>query len=587
MKILFFSPHSIPWKHSFPEAILADSLKNSGNEIIYLTCGGILGDYCIPKIVNIPGENRNKQLNERRQAVCRECQNTSKYIEKNFNFTGPTIRSFLSQDSMDQVDRIVSSLNIKNALELKHLGINIGRIAFYQIILRYKLINLVLSKDLFERYLSELRDTFYAALAVQKMIELNKIEAIILYNSMYSVNRIVVEIAKIHNINIYFIHAGSNLSERLQSLMIGKNDDISFRYNLIKNWPKFSKSTFSREQFKKVTEHFRELVSGKSIFTYSTKKPKKSKNIRSYFSIPDSLKVLVATMASYDEEIATEFIGAKEKFDNEIFSSQIEWIKALIDYAKKNQNIFLIIRPHPREFSNKREKMTSEHARQILELITSGLPSNVRFNLPIDGISIYDYIDQADVFLNSWSNVGKEIAIFGVPVVIYSRNNLYYHPDLNYIGENKANYFEKIEEALISDWSFEWVVKAYKWYVYEQQVATISIESACKIKESNRKSLVTLIIEKLIRLIDPKLLYFLNIVSFKKSGIHIESLDKLISSGGETILDILDVENQISINMEIESIKTEFERLLKIAYPVNSALINSRIYKNYNLFFSK
>ena len=53
MKVLFFSPHSLPWKHAFPEVIIADSLKNSGCEIVYLTCGGALGDYCIPKIAKI------------------------------------------------------------------------------------------------------------------------------------------------------------------------------------------------------------------------------------------------------------------------------------------------------------------------------------------------------------------------------------------------------------------------------------------------------------------------------------------------------------------------------------------------------
>lgn len=581
MEILFFSPHSLPWKHAFPEAIVADALRNSGSEIVYLSCGGALGDYCIPKIGKIPGEIRNNTIKKTCDAICRECQNTDKYIRKNFNLSGPTIKNILSQDCKEEVDRIILNLDIKDAFQLKYSGINIGKIAFYQIILRHKLINLLVSPDLNERYLSELRDTYYAAFVIQKTIESKKIDAIVLYNSMYSVNKIVTEVARNHGIDTYFLHAGSNLSERLQSLMIGKNDAYSFYSNLIKNWPKLSQSTHSLAKYKRVTEHFKELLNAKSIFTYSSKKSLGSNSIRNFFSVPKSNKIIVATMASYDEEIAAEFIGAKKIFEDEIFSNQIDWIKTLINYAEKNKNIFLIIRPHPREFSNKREKVTSEHAKQIIELIESGLPSNVRFNLPADGISIYDFIDEADLFLNSWSNVGKEIAIFGVPVVIYSKNNLYYHPDLNFIGTNKIEYFKKIEEAISLGWSFHGVVKAFKWFVYEQQTAVISLHAVCNLKEANSKKLIILFIDKCLKFFNPKILYFLNMCFFKKSHIDGKSIKQLIEEKQSTLLDLQTVTKNLSDNEEILSIKIEFLNLLKALYPKKSDLIDSKIYNKF------
>lgn len=587
MKVLFFSPHSLPWKHSFPEAIVADSLRNAGNQIIYLTCGGALGNYCIPKINKISVESRDNKIKKICNSVCIECQKTDDYIRGNFEFTGPTIKSILTQDCIDEVDSIISNLDIKKAFELKHYGISIGKIAFYQIILRHKLISLLVSSDLHERYLSELRDTYYAAHVIKKTIVALKIDVIVLYNTMYSINKIVVEVARNYGIDSYFLHAGSNLSERLQSLMIGKNDAYSFYSNLIENWSKFSKNTYSLSQYRKVTNHFKELLNAKSIFTYSTKKSFKKNSLRSFYCIPDTSRILVATMASYDEEIAAEFIGAKKIFDNEIFSTQIDWIKSLISYAKEHQHIFLIIRPHPREFANKREQKTSEHSRQILDLITPDLPKNVRFNLPADYISIYDLIDEADVFLNSWSNVGKEIAIFGVPVVIYSKNNLYYHPDLNYIGSNKIDYFKKIEDAIETGWSFNFVVNAFKWYVYEQQTALISLHSVCNLKEANSKMLVTIVIEKFLHLINPKILYFFNIIFFKNRHKKFKFTNLLFNSSAETILDISNVENKVSNDEDFNYIKSEFLALLKVAYPVNSIMEDSRIYKNYMLFLSR
>jgi len=587
MKVLFFSPHSLPWKHSFPEAIVADSLRRAGNEIVYLTCGGALGDYCIPKIVKIAGEIRDKKIKKGCDAVCSECQKTDNYIRKNFDFTGPTLKNLLTQDCIDEVDAIISNLDIKKAFELQYHGINIGKIAFYQIILRHKLINLAVSPELHERYLSELRDTYYAAHIIRKTIASQNIDAIVLYNSMYSVNKIVVEVARSCGIDTYFLHAGSNLSERLQSLMIGKNDAYSFYSNLIENWAKFSKNTYTLGQYKKVIDHFKELLNAKSIFTYSARKSLANNGVRSFFSIPDSSKILVATMASYDEEVAAEFIGAKKTFDKEIFPSQVDWIKALISYTEERPNTFLVIRPHPREFANKREQKTSEHSRQILELITSGLPPNVRFNLPEDNISIYDFIDEADVFLNSWSNVGKEIAIFGVPVVIYSKNNLYYHPDLNYIGSNKLDYFNKIEEAIAIGWSFNFVVKAFKWYVYEQQTALISLHSVCNLKEANSKLLITVMIEKFLKYLNPTSLYFINMHFFRKGCINFHFFDKFFYSKAETMLDTMDVKNKVSVVEEKISIEIVYFQLLQIAFPDNSVMESSKLYKNYKLFLSR
>jgi hypothetical protein len=334
-------------------------------------------------------------------------------------------------------------------------------------------------------------------------------------------------------------------------------------------------------QYKKVTDHFKELLNAKSIFTYSAKKSLANNDVRSFFGIPDSSKILVATMASYDEEVAAEFIGAKKTFDNEIFPSQIDWIKALISYTKERPNIFLVIRPHPREFANKREQKTSEHSRQILELITSGLPSNVRFNLPEDNISIYDFIDEADVFLNSWSNVGKEIAIFGIPVVIYSKNNLYYHPDLNYIGSDKVDYFNKIEEAIAIGWSFNFVVKVFKWYVYEQQTALISLHSVCNLKEANSKLLIRIVIEKLLHFVNPKLLYFFNMSFFKRGRLDGFLLQQLITRKDSTVLDFLCIGKNAEGGEEHKFIKNEFFNILRLLHSTNSSLINSRIYKRF------
>ena len=43
LKILVFAPHSAIWLHAFPEALIVESLAQEGHEIIYITCGKIIG----------------------------------------------------------------------------------------------------------------------------------------------------------------------------------------------------------------------------------------------------------------------------------------------------------------------------------------------------------------------------------------------------------------------------------------------------------------------------------------------------------------------------------------------------------------
>src|SRR5262249_38520391 len=142
------------------------------------------------------------------------------------------------------------------------------------------------------------------------------------------------------------------------------------------------------------------------------------------------------------------------------------WIRALIDWIRTKPDRFLLVRVHPREFPNKRDRKKSEHA-EALERELATLPPNVRVNWPTDELSIYDVAEQADVFLNAWSSAGKEMTLLGLPVVIFCPEVLQYPAELNYVGTTRDSYFAAIETALRDGWSFEHTRAAFRWCVLE------------------------------------------------------------------------------------------------------------------------
>ena len=71
-----------------------------------------------------------------------------------------------------------------------------------------------------------------------------------------------------------------------------------------------------------------------------------------YFKIPKSKKIYLATLSSSDERFAANTVGVNYFRDKaEIFKVRLIGL-SLIKYIKDTKNVHLIIRIHPRDYSN-------------------------------------------------------------------------------------------------------------------------------------------------------------------------------------------------------------------------------------------
>ncbi|MFN9858487.1 MAG: capsule biosynthesis protein, partial [Pseudanabaena sp.] len=333
-------------------------------------------------------------------------------------------------------------------------------------------------------------------------------------------------------------------------------------------------------QIRAVTDHFLELFKGRHFLAYSSTKQDRV-DIRNIFKINEGQKILVATMSSYDERFSSEIINVIPKYDNLIFPEQIDWIKFLIEFAKYRQDIFLIIRVHPREFPNKRDSMRSQHS-VMLEKVLINLPTNVKLNLPEDNLSIYDLAEYTDLFLNAWSSVGEEMSLLGIPVLIYSDDLVAYPSDINYVANSQEDFCNKIDIALKDGWSFERIRKAYRWYVLKLIRSAFDISDSIqwyrsdavqtKTQKSNSINLVYRVYRKILLKIfgvDIAATYESQIQDCKTRQDELkckEDINKLIQDKKDIILEISnqDLEASTDINVETEYIKSELSRLINI-----------------------
>jgi hypothetical protein len=484
MEVTFFAPHAGIWVHAFPEALVAEALKQAGHRVTYLTCGGLLDSQC-----TVMSASRSGYADPpwKRERVCRQCNQSKQIIRERFHFAGEDLAAALTEEDRLRIADILDEVTPENFGRLELEGIPVGRYASYEFLLNRKKGDLRLDGDEWKEYAAWLKGALAVYFAGRRALDRHKPDCVVTYNSLYGVNRIFSRLAESRGIPTYFLHAGGNLSRRLQALMFGRGTTLRYLKNLIAGWPGFRDTPCPPGLMKQITDHFMVLFKGGSLFAYSSSTDGRMVDVRKVFGIGPEQRILMATMSSPDERFAARTVDALPDEGAPLFATQVEWIRALIAYVAGRPDLFLLIRVHPREFPNKRENVRSAHA-SLLVTEFSDLPGNVRVNWPNDGISLYQLANQADVFLNAWSSAGKEMALLGIPVVSYCRDLLFYPGDLNYLGETEEEYFRGIERALEEGWSIENSRRVFRWLAVEYGYGLIDIGDSYRQSEHPGRS---------------------------------------------------------------------------------------------------
>lgn len=469
-RVLFFSPHAGIWVHAFPEALVADAVRKTGGEVVYVTCGGALSSFCVTMAAHglRPSSDAAKKA-----AICRMCRRNRDLVRFSFGFRSYDFESKLTAADEARIQGLVGEARREDVASFVVDGVRVGQAALYEYLIENKRAGGVLDEAEWSEFRPRLVNVLRSLVAARKIIEAENPTRIAAYNTLYSVNAMWRALADERGIPMFVLHAGPSLARRLQTMLIARDSTTRATYRLVDAWPAHANVPCTPAELAAVTDHFCEVLAGTNVFSYSA--PKSHGEWRARFGIRSDQQLLVATMSSYDEYVAARAVGEQPDESGLLFATQIEWIRALVEWIRDKPDRFLLVRVHPREFPNKREGVKSEHA-QMLERALVGLPDNVRVNWPADALSLYDIAEHADVFLNAWSSAGKEMTLLGRPVVVYCPSLLMYAPAINYVGETNETYFAAIEAALRDGWTFENIRRAYRWCAveYVRAIADIS-----------------------------------------------------------------------------------------------------------------
>ncbi len=572
MKVLFMAPHAAIWVHAFPEALLAESLAKNGHEIIYVTCDREFSGYCAP--MTAAGLLHDSPAAAKAR-ICTRCQHSAGTIKRNFGFRGNSIGDYLDAADRQQVAKLVGEVTRENFLDLRVDGVTVGRFATYELLLNRKKQSLEFTDGEWDEYATHLGNALRSLIACRRILDVEKPDRIVVYNSLYAVNHVACALFESRGVPAYFLHAGGNLSRRMETLLVGRKDGVRLYERLLAFWPSVRHQPCSNDVLARVTDHFLELLRGQHVYAYSAPKSKAPRDLHAEFRIPAGRKLVVATMSSPDERFAAQTINVMKGATGQIFGSQAEWIRALCNWMAGRPDLHLVIRVHPRELPNKRENVTSEHAMALVSIFEE-LPSNAVVNWPGENISLYDLAGITDVFLNAWSAAGKEMSMLGIPVVVYSPDLLVYPPDLNYSAASAQEYFERIDQALADGWNSERMRAAFRWCAFEYERSVIDIRESYSANVSTLKGRLRNILARVAVRFVPHLWQTLDCKRRARALAASTTINAVLERKCDTLLEVRNFsEPEVALEEETAAIRLQAGRLAKIMYGSSHELTSS------------
>lgn len=470
MKLLFFAPFSGIWEHSALETRLAAALQQAGHDVTYVTCGGILHRHCIVMAAMHLAPDAGKVQRDR---ICGKCTARADAARAAFGLKGPKLSELLDQAELDAIEARVALPDGQALLDTVWHGVPVGRRALFPFLVYKKKDDLEFSSEMWREYRDQLHQTMVAVSGAKRLLEIHKPDTAITYSATYSVVSSFLEVVRSVGARDYFVEASGNLAHRDRRAILGRTGIIEWFATLRRMWPQFEDQPVDPVLLTETGDHLVTLFGATSPFSYSPSASKGSDaTTRAAVQAPDGARILVATMSSYDEWFAAEVAGLAHAHAM-AFPSQLEWLDWLIEFARSRPDLHLVIRVHPREFPNRRERSgrLSSHALKLQKRLAS-LPANCFVNWPSQNLSLYDLAKQADVVLNAWSSAGREVSLLGLPVVEWVPGMLIYAPNPAYCATDRDGYRACIERALEDGWQEGNIVRMLRWCALEYGVAS-------------------------------------------------------------------------------------------------------------------
>jgi len=459
--IVFFAPFKFVNEHYLIESKIMDAFLKLDHNVHVISCGGFMSKSC--KAMNSVGIGL-EDSSISKKLICHACKKITQETSRMSN----KIKIIIMDESeiLKKYSKVIDSVDHKSVNELVHFeldGINIGKICLYNIIIRYKLSSLELNDKIVNDFKYEIKKVIMIMKYMDDFLDENKTDEVFFYNGLYPENAVVKLLADKRSIKVRSIQ--NENTDLTRNKFIRVSDDPAERVNpkYTHGWNRNSHYLKTSIEVDNVINHFYRLRNSKSDFIYSISLKESDKNsiFKKYWNT--NKRVVFIPLSSMDEINAVYLLDDKKSLN---YKDQLEFLDQILEIAAMHQEILFIIRPHPREFPNKREKAISKNLPKLLQRLEN-TNHNVMVNTPEDNISIYEIAQFTDLTINYASSVGMEMCALGINVLtVEPELNSAFPLDLSLTIKDKVDLEKNFEYYLSANLTKDNIENTLSWIDY-------------------------------------------------------------------------------------------------------------------------
>jgi hypothetical protein len=473
MKICLFMPNSAILPHFFAELRIADIIQTKTNHDVQLiTCDSFFENSCTSS--SYLGDNSNElNLTSKSCIACHQAVQRGGVED----FDNYSLGEFFTKESIIEYEKARDLVN-SNPIDFEYLGVPLGRISLYELVLEFKKIDLQFTTAQQAKVQSYTRNSLKTFLAALNYFECHHPDRVILFNPQYGVPASFAKAAELMGIPVYSVSFTGVLGEMRQFVRSWSWTDNKLVSPFRKEWSEGSYFP-TRGDLRRLKREQRFIRTGRSPWTYS--QPASKLTTEDTFLIPPGSKIILAVMNSTDEVFAAKVSNLipESMANSKVFQTQEDWIERLIEEVSKMKDTYLIVRPHPREYPNKRESVTAVTSERRVKILQN-LPRNVVVDAPTLRFPLENHFQSVSVLTTGWSSVGLDWQIRGKPTVTYDCNLTGYPAQTHYSGDSVDEYFANLRTALSgnSDMNDDHTINATSWYCFSNFKKSIRIGSS-------------------------------------------------------------------------------------------------------------
>jgi hypothetical protein len=461
--IVFFAPEAGVVPHFMAHCLIAKSLQERGHRVLIVGCAGVF-QRCI--VMDGRGLPLDAGQSERRRA-CYDCGSASLRMTTAYGLDVIDIKEFVSARVLKEIDRSLVNLPA-DLTDFRIDGHRFGDICGAEAAVTFKSSDLKGEtpsvRALLVQYLKNMMISYRAMQQMAKRLPIARL----VYFSEYAMLMGAVLAARSAGIpTLNMTMASVSGVDRRRIVLMPELLAIESYRRRLDRWPLWRDLALPAEVVAEIGSDCIYRISSNSSMVYSPVRVGNTDKIFEQLGLSSDRQVLVAFTSSLDEISANNQLLKALDLDafgeKQPFRDQIEWLEALIAFVERSGDLQLVIRIHPREGANRREKVVSQHL-QLLRERFSRRYENVRVIWPEDPVSSYDLMEIADIGLSGWSSTALELARFGTPVVIaFNWHTPFPVGDVVTWDETPDRYFARIDEALARSPSFDLIRFSYRW----------------------------------------------------------------------------------------------------------------------------